>query len=270
MKKAIERSFSRASKTYSSSSYVQTEVGIKLISDIFPFVERRGGIKHLLDLGCGSGQLTTFLIDAFDVAEVTCVDLSHEMLLQARTQIEPRVQRASFIRMDIEHVPSVLGKERFDLIFSNSVLHWLEDIEATLHGIKSILTQDGVFACSIFTNGSLRQLNQCLELTRGESTAASKFRSPQEVETLLTGVFRPLVCEKITFVRVYKSILELLRNLKRSGVNPSCRKKDSLILKEDLKRLEDCFMRQFAGIVVSFEVVVFIGTQLSNSIVKSL
>ncbi|OCC14944.1 Biotin synthesis protein BioC [Dissulfuribacter thermophilus] len=269
MKKAIERSFSRASKTYSSSSYVQTEVGLRLISDLFPVMERREGKKRLLDLGCGSGQLTSLLVDAFDMAEVTCVDLSHEMLLQARAQIEKKVQQVRFLRMDIEHVPSVLGKERFDLIFSNSVLHWLEDIESTLQGIKGLLTQDGVFACTIFTNGSLRQLNQCLELTRGESTVASKFRSFQEVEALLTGVFRPLVCEKITFIRAYKNILELLRNLKRSGVNPSCRKKDSFFLKEDLKRLEDCFLRRFAGIVVSFEVVVFIGTQISNSIVKS-
>jgi trans-aconitate 2-methyltransferase len=80
---------------------------------------------HVVDLGCGPGQLTASLADRWPAAEVVGIDSSAEMI-------------ASAIRLLAERTPGLLGfrvedvhdwrpGRPVDVIISNAVLQWVPD-----------------------------------------------------------------------------------------------------------------------------------------------
>ena len=76
--------------------------------------------QRILDLGCGSGQLTS-KINEF-AKETIGIDKSAEMMTDAKSKfpnIEFQVADASNFRFT----------EKFDSIFSNATLHWVKDFK---------------------------------------------------------------------------------------------------------------------------------------------
>lgn len=93
-----------------------------------------------LDIGCGTGRHLP-LLDA-NFTEVTGVDLSLEMLKQARTQINPAKTR--LVNAD------VLGtdeSERFDFIHASLSLMHIADVFAFFQKVRTLLAPGGVFFC---------------------------------------------------------------------------------------------------------------------------
>ena len=82
--------------------------------------------NRVLDLGCGSGDLTATLADIADAGQVVGLDAQPTMLAEARTRARPNqsfllgpVQALSTLLLSPEHDAS------FDLVLSRSVLHWV-------------------------------------------------------------------------------------------------------------------------------------------------
>ena len=74
----------------------------------------------VLEVGCGLGQLTAAL--ATGKRQVTCLDLSPEMIARAR-QRSPAILRVSFLCRDfLEHD---FGSSKFDCVVSAATLHHL-------------------------------------------------------------------------------------------------------------------------------------------------
>lgn len=83
---------------------------------------------HVLDLGCGPGDISMRFASEFAACDVDAVDGSNAMLEFGRKAIvaEPRlVDRVRFIRAVLPADP--LPRENYDIIISNSLLHHLHD-----------------------------------------------------------------------------------------------------------------------------------------------
>ncbi|MGH9480911.1 MAG: methyltransferase domain-containing protein [Terriglobales bacterium] len=77
-------------------------------------------VRRIVDLGCGPGNSTAVLARQWPHAELTGLDFSEEMLAAARA----RYPEISFSAADI--VAWAVGEAAaFDLVFSNSALHWV-------------------------------------------------------------------------------------------------------------------------------------------------
>ena len=89
--------------------------------DLLKLVRVREGLS-VVDLGCGTGELTARLADKLPGSDVLGIDSSTEMLQKAATHARPglRFQQAS-----IEEV-----RGEWDLVFSNAALHWVPDHQA--------------------------------------------------------------------------------------------------------------------------------------------
>lgn len=98
---------------------------------------------RILDVGCGSGMSTLCIRSKFPKAEIVGVDLSESMLEKA-TQLMEDVQ---WLQRDCSKKLEDLGK--FDLIFSNAFLQWLDDQESFIRNIKSLLSDKGILAMQI-------------------------------------------------------------------------------------------------------------------------
>ncbi len=91
----------------------------------YTFLDRNQPLS-ILELGCGTGNLTVFVQNVFPNARMTLVDLSPEMLEQASAKLSER--RAGHIElveggfMDVD-----FPEQTFDLVVSSIALHHLLD-----------------------------------------------------------------------------------------------------------------------------------------------
>lgn len=107
------------------------------ISDIEP--------ASVVDLGCGPGNSTQLLIDAFPGAKILGVDFSENMLGVARE----RVAGAAFVQQDVD---SWRPEGRVDLIFANATLHFSKDHYALIERLVSFLSPGGALAAQMPNN----------------------------------------------------------------------------------------------------------------------
>lgn len=102
--------------------------------------------QTILDLGCGTGTLTAQLKDLCD--KVIGVDSSKSMIDKAKSQFSD----IEFIVCDALGLPF---ENKFDVVFSNAVFHWINDHDALLEGIHKALKPQGLLVCEFGANGNI-------------------------------------------------------------------------------------------------------------------
>ncbi len=110
--------------------------------DSIPF-EREDEVE-VLDLGAGTGLLSAFVAYNFPRARITMLDVSDEMLAQARKRFELGGDRFRFVVSDYADVPL---DGSYDAVVSALSIHHLADArKAVLFGrIHGVLKESGVF-----------------------------------------------------------------------------------------------------------------------------
>ncbi|KAJ3291249.1 hypothetical protein HDU79_002572 [Rhizoclosmatium sp. JEL0117] len=104
--------------------------------------------RHIIDLGCGTGNITPFLRDAWPESKILCLDSSVDMLKKAReSHSSLKLSGIEYQQTDFEGFQA----EAADLIFSNAALHWVSfDVHKTLiPRLMSFLRPGGVLAFQI-------------------------------------------------------------------------------------------------------------------------
>jgi trans-aconitate 2-methyltransferase len=83
------------------------------------------GDETALDLGCGDGRLTEFLLRRLPQGHVIAVDRSANMLEAARERLAPEFDgRVSYLQASLEDIDY---EAEIDLAFSNAAFHWIKD-----------------------------------------------------------------------------------------------------------------------------------------------
>jgi trans-aconitate methyltransferase len=119
--------------------------------------------ERVLDLGCGTGQLTKAIADAG--ALVVGIDSSPAMVEAARAQY-PELE---FVEADAR---SFSFPEAFDAVFSNAVLHWVLDAESVVRRVSDSLRPGGRFVAEFGGSGNVARIADALrEALREEGRA---------------------------------------------------------------------------------------------------
>jgi len=117
----------------------------------------------VVDLGCGSGELTATLAARWPAARILGVDNSQPMLAEAAAHADERV---SFVRGDLG---SYLPDPATDVVVSNAAYQWVDGHPAVLERIARQLRRGGWLAVQLpgnFRSPSHRLLRQTLALQR--------------------------------------------------------------------------------------------------------
>ena len=101
--------------------------------------------EQILDLGCGTGQLTAEI--ARSGAQVTGADNSASMIGQARRNF-------AHLRFELADARSLPFSEEFDAVFSNAALHWVPDPDVAAAGIARALKPGGRFVAELGGKGN--------------------------------------------------------------------------------------------------------------------
>ncbi|KLN60458.1 SAM-dependent methyltransferase [Kiloniella spongiae] len=119
---------------------------------------------EVLELGCGTG--TTALIHAPFVKHIHAVDISEKMLEIARDKAaKQNVTNVTFAQAAIDTF--IAPDQSYDIIMTHSVLHLLEDKEATIANIHKMLKPGGYFISStVCLTGIMRFLQLIVPIGR--------------------------------------------------------------------------------------------------------
>ena len=121
---------------YAANSTVQQTWARELIAQL-----GLHGDERVLDVGCGDGKVTAEIARAVPRGSVTGVDASPQMIDFARKTFPPgAIPNLGFQVMDARQVRFA---QKFDIIFSNAALHWMDDHRAFLRGAASVLRPGG-------------------------------------------------------------------------------------------------------------------------------
>src|SRR5215472_1436285 len=133
MKGTASKSVVWSAEDYASNSCVQQTWARELIAQL-----KLLGDERILDVGCGDGKVTAEIARAVRDGSVVGVDASPQMVeFAARTFSAPNLE---FHVMDARQIQFV---RKFDLVFSNAALHWVDDHQAFLRGAASVLRAGG-------------------------------------------------------------------------------------------------------------------------------
>jgi trans-aconitate 2-methyltransferase len=113
--------------------------------DLVALIAVRPGLR-VVDLGCGTGDLTTDLHHRLGAAETLGVDGSARMLAQAPA--DP----ARGLRFAEGDIAAFADPARWDVVFSNAALQWLPDHPALFARLRGALAPGGQLAVQVPAN----------------------------------------------------------------------------------------------------------------------
>jgi len=180
-----------------------------------------GEYHRIIDIGCGSGMSTLPLLHRFENAEISGVDLSEEMLQQAKTL----TQKVKWIKRDCSRPFSDMG--RFDLVFSNAFLQWLPDQEGFIKNVADILDTNGIFALQVPDYDDM-PVKKCADAAAGfygsrfdgtEKTICHN-RSLYEYYDMLCGHFGDIEIWQTKYSHIMDDHDAIVRFVSATGIRP--------------------------------------------------
>lgn len=106
---------------YAAANGIQQSVRKQLLDSI----AFREGMR-VLDAGCGNGDLTFQLGERVPNGHVTGIDLSASMIQACMEGLQLRGEVP--VEFRVEGIQQLTDENEFDLVFSNSMLHWVTDL----------------------------------------------------------------------------------------------------------------------------------------------
>lgn len=140
--------------------------------------------ERILDIGCGTGQLTKNIADSG--ADVVGFDSSPAMIDKAR-RLYPG------LHFDEQDAHDFSYGERFDAVFSNATLHWINDPASVVRCISRCLKPGGRLVVEFGGKGNVNCLSRAAEsaaltVLRREVAHPWYFPSIAEFSALLESV----------------------------------------------------------------------------------
>lgn len=148
--------------------------------DLLALINSKQGMT-VLDLGCGTGELTKMLSEELQNAEsVLGIDSSSEMLEESKHYQNERV---SFERKTIEE--QLNEPSQWDLVFSNAAIQWIDDHARLIPKMISILKSDGQLAIQMPSQKE-NVLNQMLLDMVQEEPFSSALKGWKKISPILS------------------------------------------------------------------------------------
>jgi trans-aconitate 2-methyltransferase len=135
---------------------------------------------RVVDLGCGTGQLTRLVHARLQARETVGIDRSARMLERVMAG-----ERPAGLRFEIGAIETFAPRDAYDLILSNAAFHWVEDHESLITRLTAALKPGGqlVFQIPAMHNATSHTIADDLAAAEPYRAAFGGWRRPQPVLT---------------------------------------------------------------------------------------
>lgn len=172
--------------------------------DLFSMVKIRSGL-NVVDLGCGSGELTSRLAERLPGSDLLGIDSSLEMLSRASLYERPG------LRFKLIPIQDISGQ--WDLVFSNSALQWVADHSMLVPRLFGLVRPAGQLAVQLPANHE-QPAHLLLRETAAEAPFEQALNGWQRIspvlplETYAELLFQVGGRDLIAFEKAYPVVLE--------------------------------------------------------------
>src|SRR5262245_24537803 len=147
---------------------------------------RRVPEMRVVDLGCGTGELTRELHRRLAARETVGIDGSDAMLERSRAFTE------SGLRFEPGDIATFAAERRWDLVFSNAALQWVPGHEALLTRLAAALADRGQLAFQVPANDDTPS-----HVVAGEVAREEPFRSALGGEVRHHALLEPVAYARL-------------------------------------------------------------------------
>ena len=149
-KALVAQRFAKAGQSYIEQAVVQKQISAQLFEYLKMYCPQN--LASVLEIGCGSGNLTHLFHSYFQVDQLFLNDLYEDVDQHFST-----IENIAWLIGDIEqlHLPQSL-----DAVISSSALQWMTDLPTLLHRIHDALKPNAYFGFSTFGSDNLTEIKQ--------------------------------------------------------------------------------------------------------------
>lgn len=204
---ATARGFERRIETYSQNAFVQREVAESLADAFAEFAPPSLSPANVLEIGCGTGFLTSALSPKFPSAKWFLNDISEKMCECAAKSVggEFEIRAGDFMHAEFS--------EKMDAVLSSSCFQWIPDLRGLFGKISRVSSDGAVLAFSTF---GAKNYPQIRSLVGG----GLEYRTPYEIRDALAAAgYSVLYCAEDILDAFFPTPKDVLRHIKSTGVN---------------------------------------------------
>ncbi len=240
----IRAAFNKASNSYNHHAVLQQEIATRLDKKLGIIANKPSVV---LDLGAGTGLLTQQLSQRFPSSKIIALDFAQDLL--KHNQVVDK------ICADANQLP--IADNSVDVVTSNLMLQWCEDLNAVFGECHRVLKNDGILLFSTFGATTLKELKKSWAVVDnydhvnvfvdmhdiGDQVLANGFQSPVMTMELLT--------------LTYQNVKDLLKELKAVGAQTLNQRSKSLMGKDKFALMMQMYesYRQNGKLPATYEIV---------------
>jgi malonyl-CoA O-methyltransferase len=248
----VRSDFAAAAESYDSAAVLAREVGARMGArlDLVKIVPRR-----IADVGCATGDGIGELKARYGKALPLAVDFALPML-RALRQRTSRWQRLvgrgpRLVNADVRALP--LAANTLGLVWSNLMLHWLDDPLPALRELHRVLEVGGLLSVATLGPDTLKELRAAARKV-GAGDTARRFLDMHDLGDMLVAAgFADPVMDMEVITLTYPTARAFLRDQRHLGV------RDALLGRQgwrDWRRLFEAWPGDADGrLPASFEIV---------------
>jgi malonyl-CoA O-methyltransferase len=250
---AVRNSFDRASAEYEASAVLQARVNDELL-DRVDFFKLEPAV--VLDLGAGTGRGSQALARRFPRAQVIAMDVAPGMLREAQRKLAPD---ARFERVCGDAIRLPLKEASVDLVFSNLMLQWCDDLGRALAEVRRVLKPGALFAFTTFGPDTLVELRTAWASADDTHSHVNTFLDVHDVGSAVmhAGLSEPVLDVERRLL-TYVDPLAVMRDLKTIGAhNVTSTRARGLTGRARFRRMTEAYetMRDEGRIPATYEVI---------------
>ena len=212
----MKQDFGRAAASYDAAAALARETGRRMAEglDLVRLAPTR-----LADIGCATGDGLRALQGRYPEAQALAIDFAYPMLQEVRHRVpwhaRLRRRRPMALAADVRALP--LASASLGLIWSNLMLHWLDDPLPAWRELHRVLHSGGLLMFSMLGPGTLGELRRSAAALDMQ-LPLRRFHDMHDIGDMLvaTGFSDPVMqMEELTLT--YATVRALLRDQRLLG-----------------------------------------------------
>ncbi len=244
-----QKKFHKAATSYHMASGLQKQMAQSLVeylpSEFYP--------KFVLELGCGTGHLTSALIKKFPESQFEISDISTAMIGECQNHL-PVFGLKGSINWRVLDAEGPFPPMQADLVCSNALLQWVENLDAHFSNCHKVLNSNGYLLMSAFSPGNFPELQNVLKITNLPVSLNNPGTTSKQIqEALDANGFRMLAFREKNFPKYYRSPMDFLKSLKNIGANGNF---GPVLTPSQLNSILDCYQKHYSfgeGVMASWK-----------------